>query len=80
MKNRGRCAGADDSTVVGEKLGRKKMLIIFTIIMTAGIIFQTVATEMNHLIWGRLIAGIGNGGKLAFRGTDREADADSMFR
>lgn len=57
--------GAIATLFVGEKLGRKRMLIIFTIIMAAGIIMQTAAVSMSDLVWGRLIAGIGNGGNTA---------------
>ncbi|KAI9820176.1 MAG: hypothetical protein M1827_005798 [Pycnora praestabilis] len=57
--------GALIALVVGEWLGRKRMLVVFTIIMMVGIIVQTAATSMNHLLWGRLIAGIGNGGNTA---------------
>lgn len=41
------------------------MLIIFTVIMGVGIIVQTAAHNMSYLVWGRLIAGIGNGGNTA---------------
>ena len=58
-------AGAVLTLFVGEPLGRKRMLIVFTIIMTAGIMLQTVAQNMQHLLWGRFIAGIGNGGNTA---------------
>ncbi|KAL9126097.1 MAG: hypothetical protein Q9217_004797 [Psora testacea] len=58
-------AGAVLTLFVGESLGRKKMLIIFTIIMAGGIIMQTAAHNMQHLLWGRVIAGIGNGGNTA---------------
>jgi len=58
-------AGAVLALFVGEWLGRKRMLIIFTIIMCAGILLQTAAQSMNHLVWGRFIAGIGNGGNTA---------------
>ena len=58
-------AGAILTLFVGEWLGRKRMLIIFTIIMTTGILIQTGAQSMNHLLWGRFIAGIGNGGNTA---------------
>ena len=57
--------GALLTLVVGEKLGRKRMLIIFTVIMAIGIVVQTAAHSMTDLIWGRLIAGIGNGGNTA---------------
>lgn len=61
----GCCGGAILAIFVGEWLGRKRMLIIFTIIMTSGILVQTAAHSMTHLIWGRIIAGIGNGGNTA---------------
>ena len=54
--------GALLTLVVGEKLGRKRMLIIFTIIMGAGILLQTACHNMTAMVWGRLIAGVGNGG------------------
>ena len=57
--------GAVLALFVGEWLGRKRMLIIFTIIMTSGIIVQTAAHSMSGLVWGRIIAGIGNGGNTA---------------
>ena len=58
-------AGAVITLFVGEPLGRKRMLIVFTIIMTVGILMQTAALNMQHLLWGRFIAGIGNGGNTA---------------
>ncbi|KAF2810998.1 uncharacterized protein BDZ99DRAFT_475856 [Mytilinidion resinicola] len=57
--------GAVVSSFVGERLGRRWMLLVFTVIMTAGIVVQTLAQNMQWLIWGRLIAGIGNGGNTA---------------
>lgn len=57
--------GALLALLVGEWLGRKRMLILFTIIMTSGIIVQTAAQSMSALIWGRVIAGIGNGGNTS---------------
>lgn len=41
------------------------MLVIFTVIMTIDIITQTAAFPMNHLLWGRFIAGVRNGGITA---------------
>lgn len=58
-------AGAILTLAVGEWLGRKRMLIIFTLIMAGGISWQTGAHSMNDLLWGRFIAGIGNGGNTA---------------
>ena len=58
-------AGAVLTLFVGEWLGRKRMLMYFTVIMGSGILLQTVAHNMQHLLWGRFIAGIGNGGNTA---------------
>ena len=58
-------AGALLTLFVGEWLGRKRMLMVFTVIMGAGIVTQTAAQSMNDLLWGRFIAGIGNGGNTA---------------
>lgn len=57
--------GALLTLIVGEKLGRKRMLMIFTCIMALGILVQTVSQSMTMMVWGRLIAGIGNGGNTA---------------
>lgn len=57
--------GAILSSFIGEKLGRRWMLITFTIIMTMGIFIQTISRNITWLVWGRLIAGIGNGGNTA---------------
>jgi MFS family permease len=57
--------GAVLSSFIGEKLGRRWMLMIFTVVMTVGIVIQTFAQNMTWLVWGRLIAGIGNGGNTA---------------
>lgn len=58
-------AGAVIALFVGEKLGRKRMLLLFTVIMGAGILVQTACHNMTTMVWGRLIAGIGNGGNTA---------------
>jgi MFS family permease len=50
---------------VGEWLGRKRMLLVFTAIMTIGIVIQTLAQSIVWLFLGRVIAGIGNGGNTA---------------
>lgn len=57
--------GAVVALFVGEKLGRKRMLILFTVIMGSGILVQTACHNMTVMVWGRLIAGIGNGGNTA---------------
>jgi len=45
-------AGALAALLVGEWLGRKRMLIIFTVIMAIGILNQTSASSMNHFFMG----------------------------
>lgn len=41
------------------------MLLIFTCIMGAGIILQTASHNMTQMVYGRLLAGLGNGGNTA---------------
>ncbi|KAI0406778.1 sugar transporter [Xylaria palmicola] len=53
--------GALTSFYIGEKLGRKKTIIIGTIIMTIGAILQTTSFSVPHMIVGRIVTGIGNG-------------------
>lgn len=57
--------GAIITLFVGEKLGRRWTMLVFTVIMGAGIILQTASHNMTHMVWGRLIAGIGNGGNTS---------------
>jgi MFS family permease len=74
--------GAIITLFIGEKLGRRWTMLVFTVIMGSGIIFQTASHSMTQMVkyitlilrsepkltylqvWGRFIAGIGNGGKL----------------
>ena len=46
---------------MGEKLGRKKTILIGTSIMTVGAIIQISAYSVAQMIVGRIVAGIGNG-------------------
>ncbi|MCJ1405970.1 hypothetical protein MMC19_000035 [Ptychographa xylographoides] len=46
---------------LGEKLGRKKTILVGTTIMTVGAILQISAYSVAQMITGRVIAGIGNG-------------------
>lgn len=57
--------GALLALLVGEKLGRRRMLLLFTVIMASGIVVQTASHNMQTMIWGRIVAGIGNGGNTA---------------
>ncbi|KAK4933822.1 hypothetical protein LTR66_015880, partial [Elasticomyces elasticus] len=58
-------AGALLTLLVGERLGRKRVLVVFTVIMAVGIVMQTAARSMGQLVWGRFVAGLGNGGNSA---------------
>ncbi|KAK5720819.1 hypothetical protein LTR15_006781 [Elasticomyces elasticus] len=58
-------AGAILTLFVGERLGRKRMLLVFTVVMGLGIIGQTASQNMTQMVYGRFIAGIGNGGNTA---------------
>ncbi|KAI0454822.1 general substrate transporter [Xylaria acuta] len=46
---------------IGESLGRRKTIVIGTVIMTVGAILQTSSFSVPHMIVGRIITGIGNG-------------------
>ncbi|KAI1184091.1 hexose carrier protein [Nemania serpens] len=46
---------------IGEKLGRRKTVIIGTVIMTIGAILQTTSFSVPHMIVGRIVTGVGNG-------------------
>ena len=41
------------------------MLLVFTTIMGVGIVVQTASHNMTTMVYGRMIAGIGNGGNTA---------------
>lgn len=42
---------------IGEKLGRRKTVIIGTVIMTIGAILQTTSFSIPHMIVGRIVTG-----------------------
>ncbi|KAI0907135.1 sugar transporter [Ustulina deusta] len=46
---------------VGEKLGRRKTIIMGTVVMTIGAILQTSSFSVPHMIVARIVTGIGNG-------------------
>lgn len=46
---------------LGEKLGRKKTIIVGTITMTIGALLQCSSYSLGQMMAGRIIAGIGNG-------------------
>jgi MFS family permease len=45
----------------GEKLGRRKSIMIGCVILTIGAVLQTAASSIAQLIVGRIVAGLGNG-------------------
>ncbi|KAI0966571.1 general substrate transporter [Xylaria arbuscula] len=53
--------GAIVAFSIGENLGRKKTIIIGTVIMTIGAILQTSSFSVPHIIVARIVTGIGNG-------------------
>ncbi|KAK0811554.1 hypothetical protein LTR02_007880 [Friedmanniomyces endolithicus] len=53
--------GAIAAFVVGDKLGRKKTVLLGTTIMSVGAILQITTYSVAQMIVGRIIAGIGNG-------------------
>ena len=53
--------GAVAAFWLGERLGRKKTVLVGTTIMTVGAILQISAYSVAQMITGRVIAGIGNG-------------------
>lgn len=53
--------GAMGSFVIGEKFGRKKMLMFGVIVMSIGAIIQTASYNVPTIIVSRIITGIGNG-------------------
>lgn len=53
--------GAVAACWVGEKLGRKKTVLLGTTIMTIGAVLQIASYSTGQMIAGRIIGGIGNG-------------------
>jgi sugar porter (SP) family MFS transporter len=53
--------GAIAAFAIGSWLGRKKTMIIGTILMTIGVILQAAANDVATMCAGRVIAGLGNG-------------------
>ena len=53
--------GAISAIWLGEKLGRRKSVLVGTTIMSIGAILQIVSYSTAQMIVGRIIAGIGNG-------------------
>ena len=53
--------GAIVAFTIGERLGRKKTILIGTTIMAVGCILQTSAFSPAQMIVARIISGVGNG-------------------
>ncbi|KAL5351307.1 hypothetical protein ACLOAV_003161 [Pseudogymnoascus australis] len=53
--------GAIIAFAFGERLGRRWTIILGCAILIIGAAVQTAATEISHLIAGRIVAGLGNG-------------------
>ncbi|KAL5592359.1 hypothetical protein FOBRF1_013385 [Fusarium oxysporum] len=49
------------SMLFGDKLGRKRSILIGCVILIVGAILQTSSYSLAHMIVGRIVAGIGNG-------------------
>lgn len=63
--NLGCFVGAVISIFISNPLGRKRMIILGTAIMVVGAALQASATTIPHLIIGRVVTGIGNGGNTS---------------
>lgn len=63
--NLGCFLGALITIFIGNPLGRKRMIMLGTSIMVVGAILQASATTLPHLIIGRIITGLGNGGNTS---------------
>ncbi|GAB7345827.1 hypothetical protein MBLNU457_4084t1 [Dothideomycetes sp. NU457] len=59
--NLGCFAGAVATIWLGDRLGRKRMIITGSAIMVVGAILQCSAFQLGQLVVGRIITGIGNG-------------------
>ncbi|KAI1166316.1 general substrate transporter [Nemania serpens] len=63
--NLGCFLGAVISIFISDRIGRKRMIMLGTSIMVVGAILQASATTLPHLIVGRIITGLGNGGNTS---------------
>ena len=63
--NLGCFLGAIITIFISNPLGRKRMIMLGTSIMVIGAILQASATTLPHLIVGRIITGLGNGGNTS---------------
>lgn len=63
--NLGCFLGAILTIFISNPLGRKRMIILGTSIMVVGAALQASASTLPHLVVGRIITGIGNGGNTS---------------
>lgn len=63
--NLGCFLGAVITIFISNPLGRKRMIMLGTAIMTIGAILQASAFTLDHFIIGRIITGLGNGGNTS---------------
>ncbi|KAI1437520.1 general substrate transporter [Xylaria sp. CBS 124048] len=63
--NLGCFLGAVVAIYIADILGRKRMILLGTSIMVIGAALQASATTLPHLVVGRIITGIGNGGNTS---------------
>lgn len=63
--NLGCFLGAVITIFISNPLGRKRMIMLGTAIMTIGAILQASAFTLEHFIIGRIITGLGNGGNTS---------------
>ncbi|OGE48088.1 hypothetical protein PENARI_c032G03697 [Penicillium arizonense] len=54
--------GALGVTQVGNRIGRRKSLILVSIVATVGLLIQATSFSLGQLVFGRILSGIGNGG------------------
>lgn len=59
--NIGCFVGAVATIWIGERLGRKKTILVGTTVMSIGAILQTAAFNLPMMFVGRIVTGIGNG-------------------
>ncbi|KAF4121734.1 Sugar (and other) transporter [Geosmithia morbida] len=63
--NLGCFIGAIITIFIGNALGRRRMIFLGTAIMVVGAALQASATTLPHLVIGRIITGLGNGGNTS---------------
>ncbi|KAI8335110.1 general substrate transporter [Chlamydoabsidia padenii] len=61
----GCCVGALLTNLVAEPVGRKKAIMIFAVVFLLGGLLQALATNLDTMMAGRFIAGLGIGGTSA---------------